>query len=48
MHGGSDYDALAAEQHAGSVPLAAFGTIPVGLGLLRFAVLVYAALRDGR
>lgn len=47
-HGGSDYDAPATEQHAGSAPPAAFGTILVRLGPLRFAVLVYAALRDSR
>ncbi|MYV67769.1 hypothetical protein GT043_17910 [Streptomyces sp. SID2131] len=48
MHGGSNYDALAAEQHAAPVPLAVFGTLLLGLGLLWFTVLVYATVRDSR
>ncbi|MFD3974573.1 hypothetical protein [Streptomyces cyaneofuscatus] len=48
IHGGSNYDAIAAEQHAASVPLVVFGTILVGLGLIWFVILVYASLRDSR
>ncbi|MET9927261.1 MULTISPECIES: hypothetical protein [unclassified Streptomyces] len=48
LHGGSNYDAMAAEQHAASVPLVVFGTILLVLGLLWFIALVYATLRDSR
>ncbi|MFD6799088.1 hypothetical protein [Streptomyces cyaneofuscatus] len=46
IRGGSDYDVIAAEQHAASVPLVVFGTVLVGLGLIWFIILVYASLRD--
>ncbi|MER6190830.1 hypothetical protein [Streptomyces cyaneofuscatus] len=46
IRGGSDYDVIAAEQHAASVPLVVFGTVLVGLGLIWFIILIYASLRD--
>ncbi|TYR51648.1 hypothetical protein [Streptomyces parvus] len=45
-YGGSNYDALAAEQHAASVPLVVLGTALLGLGLLWLIVLLYASFRE--
>ncbi|WP_432152149.1 hypothetical protein [Streptomyces sp. bgisy029] len=48
LHGGSNYDTIAAEQHAASVPLMVFGIILLGLGLLWFIVFIHVALRNSR